>query len=528
MKRYIPLLGLLLLAIGGISYAIVGAMQTYMAVLIWIGLLGMLFFFYISFTDIKNILSKRSARYGANTALMIAVFVALIVFTVFMSIKYKTRWDMTAAKRYTFSNQTLKLLASLKKDVEAVAFYRSDERTRQAMHDLLSEYKNNSSRFKYRFIDPDKNPGLAAKYNVTSYRTTLIRSGDKEEVVGFESEEKLTNAILKISRDEIKTVYFMKGHGENSILDMQNSGYKAVKEAIEKEQYQVKEIVLLSAGEVPGDAAVVIISGPKKEFLPDELKKITAYINRGGKVLFMFDPGTVPGMVSYLKDYGFNVGDNIIIDKLSQVFGANYLTPVVTEYDKEHPVTKDFGVATFFPLARSVEVENDPAKGRYQMVKTGDASWAETDKKALEDGRVEYNEGKDKRGPVSIGAVASVEIKEPDSHAEHADHAAMEQQKDKEEAGRKNYAKIVVFGDSDFVNNTNINLAGNRDFFLNTVNWLAEEADMISIRKKEADATPVILTASQGRLIFWLPVIIMPSLILVSGIGILTRRRIKR
>jgi len=233
-------------------------------------------------------------------------------------------------------------------------------------------------------------------------------------------------------------------------------------------------------------------------------------------------------MVSYLKDYGFNVGDNIIIDKLSQVFGANYLTPVVTEYDKEHPVTKDFGVATFFPLARSVEVENDPAKGRYQMVKTGDASWAETDKKALEDGRVEYNEGKDKRGPVSIGAVASVEIKEPDSHAEHAGHAAMEQQKDKEEAGRKNYAKIVVFGDSDFVNNTNINLAGNRDFFLNTVNWLAEEADMISIRKKEADATPVILTASQGRLIFWLPVIIMPSLILVSGIGILTRRRIKR
>ena len=104
----------------------------------------------------------------------------------------------------------------------------------------------------------------------------------------------------------------------------------------------------------------------------------------------------------------------------------------------------------------------------------------------------------------------------------------MEQQKDKEEAGRKNYAKVVVFGDSDFVNNTNINLAGNRDFFLNTVNWLAEEADMISIRKKESDATPVILTASQGRLIFWLPVIIMPSIILVSGIGILTRRRIKR
>ncbi|MBI3755971.1 MAG: GldG family protein, partial [Deltaproteobacteria bacterium] len=275
MKKIIPLLGLLLLTIGGVSYAIIGAMQTYLAALIWIGLLCLLFFFYVGFSDIKNVLSKRSARYGANTALMIAVFVALIVFTVFMSIKYKTRWDMTAAQRYTLSNQTLKLLSSLKKDVEAVAFYRSDEGTRQAMQDLLAGYKHNSSRFTYQFIDPDKNPSLAVKYNVTSYRTTLVRSGNKEEVVGFESEEKLTNAILKVSRDEIKTVYFLKGHGENNILDVQNSGYKAAKEAIEKENYLVKEIVLLAADEMPKDASVLIVSGPKKEFLPDEIKKIT-------------------------------------------------------------------------------------------------------------------------------------------------------------------------------------------------------------------------------------------------------------
>src|SRR3989338_4701703 len=115
---------------------------------------------------------------------------------------------MTSTKRYTLSDQTLKLLGSLKKYIEVIAFYRSDERTRQAMHDLLSEYKHNSSRFKYSFVDPDKDPLIAAKYNVTSYRTTLIKSGNKEEVVGFESEEKLTNAILKVSRDEVKTVYF--------------------------------------------------------------------------------------------------------------------------------------------------------------------------------------------------------------------------------------------------------------------------------------------------------------------------------
>ena len=301
---------------------------------------------------------------------------------------------------------------------------------------------------------------------------------------------------------------------------MQNSGYKAAREAVEKENYLVKEILLLTSEGVPDDAAVLVVSGPKKEPLPDEMKKLTAYINRGGKVLFMLDPGTVPQLVSYLKDYGFKIGDDIIIDKLSQVFGANYLTPVVTDYDKDHSITKEFNAATFFPLARSVEIDNDPAKGRYQLVKTGEASWAETNKKALEEGKAEYNEGKDKKGPVSITAVTPIEV----GASEHSGHG--EQNKDIET--QKNYAKIIVFGDSDFVNNTNINLAGNKDFFLNTVNWLAEEADMISIRKKEPDVTPVILTASQARLIFWLPVIILPSFVLVTGIGMLTRRRLKK
>ena len=248
--------------------------------------------------------------------------------------------------------------------------------------------------------------------------------------------------------------------------------------------------------------------------MPEELNRIKDYIDSGGKVLFMIDPFTVPDTVSFLKRYGFNIGDDIIIDKLSQVFGANYLTPVVAQYDKEHPITKDFDLATFFPLARSVAVEKDLSKGIYPLAMTGEQSWAETDKKALEQGKAEYNGDKDKKGPVSIASVVTVEAK------------VEEQQKDN--ANRKRYAKIVVIGDSDFVNNTNINLAGNKDLFLNSVNWLAEEADLITIRKKEISSTPLLLTKAQGRLMFWLPVIIMPSIVLIAGIFILNRRRIKK
>lgn len=513
MKKYLSftwIIGLALLAVGGFTFLIKGAMETWTISILWLGLVLLLISFYINFSDIKDLISKRSTRYGFNTAVMVGIFIAIIALAAVMSMKYKFRWDITKGQRYTLSDQTQKLLKSLKKDVTATAFYRSDERTKQQMEDLLDEYSHYSPRFKYQFIDPDKKPGLASKYGITSYRTTLIQSGDKQEIVGFESEEKLTNAILKATRDKVKIVYFLKGHGENNITDFQNAGYKAVREAIEKENYQTKELLLLETPNVPEDASLVIISGPKKDILPEELKRIKNYIEAGGNVLFMLDPDTVPDTVSFLKDYGFNIGSDIIIDKLSQVFGANYLTPVVGLYDKEHPITKDFNVATFFPLARSVAVEKDPSKGVYPLAMTGEQSWAETDKKALEAGKAEYD-GKDKRGPISIAGVAAVEVKSTQGNAD-----------------KKKFAKIVVFGDSDFVNNTQINLAGNKDLFLNTVNWLAEESDLISIRKKEANATPLLLTKAQARLIFWLPVVIMPAIVLCAGIVILSRRKFKK
>lgn len=512
MKKLVPvigLIGLFAVAAGGVTYAIKGMVEGYSITLIWGGLLALLYYFYVSFPDLKGILSGRSAKYGANTAFMILVFFMILVLISYMSSRYKVRWDLTATKRYTLSDQSRKIVKNMKKDVSAVAFYRSDERTRQAMEDLLLEFSQLSHHFTYQFIDPDKEPGAAAKYGVTAYRTTLIKSGTNQQEVGFESEERLVNAVIKVTRDEVKTVYFLKGHGENDMADIQNTGYKAIKDAIEKENYHVREMTLPGATEIPNDCSLLIVSGPKKDILPDEIKGVTNYINRGGSLLFMLDPAALPATAEFLGVYGFRIGNDIIIDKMSQVFGANYLVPVVTQYEKEHPITAEFNVMTFFPLARSVDIDKDPAKGAYPLAFTGEASWGETDKKALEEGKAVYNEKTERKGPLPIAAVVSREAvgSAPD---------------------KKIYAKIVVIGDSDYVNNTHINLAGNKDFFLNTVNWLTEEADLISVRKKDANMTPVILTSSQGRFIFWIPVVVVPSFILVAGIAVLSRRRINK
>lgn len=514
MKRSLPLIsliGLFMMVAGGIAYAIKGVMEGYMAALIWIGLLSLLFTFYVGFNEIKNVLTGRSARYGANTAVMITVFLTIIVLLSFMSTRYKVRWDLTATKRYTLSPQTKKIIKSLKKDVEAIAFYRSDERTRQAMEDLLKELSHLSPKLNYRFIDPDKQPGAASKYGVTSYRTTLVMSGGNQQTVGIETEEKVINAILKVTRDEIKSIYFVKGHGEVDLADIQNSGYKGLKEAIEKEGYQVKDINLLSSSDIPSDCSLLIIGGPKKDLIEDEIKKIKKFLGTGGSVLVMLDPGNFPLTARFLGEYGFEVGNNIIVDKMSQVFGANYLVPVVSTYETKHPITEEFDIMTFFPLARSVTVKREPTKGRYPLALTGEASWGEIDVDALENGVAEYNEDTEKKGPLSIAAVSITDVSEKN--------------KDSDQSKRTKYSKMVVVGDSDFVNNTHLNLAGNKDFFLNIVGWLVDEADLIAIRKKESSLSPVILVPSQISFIFWISVVVIPSIVLVIGIAVLTRRR---
>ena len=168
-------------------------------------------------------------------------------------------------------------------------------------------------------------------------------------------------------------------------------------------------------------------------------------------------------------------------------------------------------MATFFPAARSVHIKEEPSKGSFDLAKTSDKSWSITDK--LTDESLEFNPDIHTLGPISVVAVTAVEVTVDENDPETG------------QGGMKTWGKILVTGDSDLVSNTHLKLAGNKDFFLNTLNWLAEENVLISIRKKEPGLTPLMLTAVQGKFAFWLSVVIVPSLVLAVGIAVTARRR---
>jgi len=452
-----------------------------------------------------NFLKNRSIRYGANTFLLILIVLGILVFIEAISFRHHKRIDLTADQRYSISQQTRQLLSSLKKDINATAFFKEGQTEKNFIKHLLEQYAYHSKRFTFTFVDPDRKPAVADKYKITNYGTIILETDGRQERVYQADEQRITNGILKAVRDTKKTIYFINGHGENEILDFSKTGYSAARIALEDENYIIKNLLLLRE-EIPKDATVLVVSGPKKDFFESEIKQISSFIARGGKVLFMIDPYTSPRIREFLKKYHILLGDNIIIDTSSRILGGDYLTPIAINYEY-HPITKDLNTATIFSVARTVEVkkEKKEAGPATVLLSTGPGSWAETDKKSIDAGKPAFDEKSDTKGPLTIAAAATINGKENDKKAPKGG--------------------MVVFGDSDFSNNTLFNLQGNKDLFLNSIGWLAEEGELIAIRKKPKNASPMVLTKKQGAVTFWTSVVILPLSILFIGILVFRRRR---
>jgi ABC-type uncharacterized transport system involved in gliding motility auxiliary subunit len=475
----------------------------------------------VNFSSLREKVITRSARYGLNMFLMIVIVLGIIVFVDILTAKHSKRFDLTEGKRFTLSEQTQKVLKALENNAEILCFYTAGASNRMQMEDLLSQYKYYTDKLKYRFIDPDRNPAEAKKYEIKYDGTAVVIYGDKNEKVVGSSEEDLTNALVKMTRKQQKTIYFLKGHGEKEIGDSEASGLSSLKTELEKQQYQVKEIALAQE-ELPGNCELLIVAGPKTAPFDAERTIIKNYILSGGKVLFLLDPFSTPELVKLVNSFGFDVGNNVIVEPVSRIFGGDLHIPVVLKYE-EHDITKALNVMSFYPLARSVQLKENLPEGvtAQGLASTSQQSWGETDEKALEQGIVNRDEGVDLMGPLTIAAAAIIDIDKFEKKEEKN-----EEVKEKAEPIGNKKARMVVFGDSDFASNTYFNQQGNSDILLNSINWLAQEEDLISIRPKDTKSTPITLTLIQGRIIFWLPVVILPAAVLLIGFySIISRRR---
>jgi len=516
---YLLYAGVGLLAISLLTYIILGLFGTFSAITLILGLICIIVYIVSHLAQIREFFSKRSTRYGTNAFFTALLIIGILVILNFVASRHDYRWDTTAGGQFSLAQQTVKVLKNLKKEVRVTAFFRKENQGQ--MRDLLQEYAYHSKKLKYEFVDPDQQPSIAKRYNITSYGTTVVECGPNEERIHKVSEQDLTNAIIKVTREKKKVVYFVEGHGEHDIdVELGGTegaeGYAVAKKAILDQNYEVKKILLVSEQKVPDDCTVLVVAGPQTDLLENEKQMIREYLDRGGKALFLLDPPPRAGLNDLLEPYGIQVGDDVVLDfsGVGQLFGAGPAIPIAVDY-ANHPITKPFRrTITAFSMARSVSVDKDKEGiEAVELVKTSRNSWAESDVELLYRRRqANYDADKDKKGPITIAAIVTKEVAE--------DTSAMASDND-----QKKKARLIVIGDSDFASNAWFHFQRNGDLFMNAISWLAEEEDLVAIRPKSPEDRRVNLTKAQSKMIFWLGVILFPLAIVGSGIVVYIKRR---
>jgi ABC-type uncharacterized transport system involved in gliding motility auxiliary subunit len=513
LKRILGPAGLALIVVGGVSYGILYT-SGWMAFLpLLIGLTCAIASLVIHLRESPTEASRRTARFGISAGASIVFLAAILIFLQTMSSRHSARLDTTSNRRFSLASQTVSILQGLDREIRFTCFFKETTSGKKELEDILEEYRSRSGFIDYVFIDPDKDPVSARRYDIKSYGTIVIESGGLEEKLYDISEEKLTNGILKVTRDEKKTIYFVTGHGERSIEDADPEGFNKIKEVIVSENYNVKDILTLREERIPEDCDILIIAGANKDFFPAETDIITEYLSSGGNLLILLEPVLdLPELFSLTDGYGIEIGNNVVIDRFGRVLAGNFLTPVVNQYGR-HPITEGFKYASFFPQARSVRPVSDPPEGITvtSLASTSESAYAESDiDMIIEEGKTQFEQQNDLAGPIDLAVVAT-------GGADTTGAAGR--------IGRSGKRRLIVFGDSDFATNSYLELGGNKDLIMNTISWLAEEEDLIAIRPKDAISQPVILTARQGRVIFWLPFIGVPALVGAIGIVVSVRKR---
>ncbi len=504
------LAGVVLAVFGLIAYLFTGnILDPYVLAHLGLGILFLLAYASTQSRDLLAALNRRSARLGLHSVLYSLLFIAIVVILNFLNMRHHYRWDLTEAKVFSLSSQSVKILSELKQDLLIYGFFERGENPRVA--DLIKSYRYQSAKIKFYPVDPDRHPEMARQFKVQQMNTLHLIYGKESTNVTEPTEEAVTNAIVRLTKVGKKDVYFLTGHGEPNLQDRQGEqGYALAKDALESENYQVKDLLLATQEKIPDDASLLIVAGPQKPLLDHEIKALGAYMSRGGRLLVLLPSTGGETLKGFLKGWGVEVGDDIIVDQVIRLFAGPTLgvEPIADTYSPTHPITREFSQRTIFPLVRSVEPSGSAREGLQvtSLVKTSPTSWAEQDINGVfKLGKASFGPG-DKKGPVSIGVAVTANLKQIG-------------------AGREGEAKMVVLGSAGFANNRTINIFFNRDFFLNIANWLVGQEDLISIRPRSIRASQVQLTEAQGNAVFYLSFLFLPEILLIIGLSVWWRRR---
>jgi len=433
------------------------------------------------------------------------VLILLIAVNVIAVRKYKT-FDFSLAKVNSLSPQSIQMVKDLKEDLKVIYFYKEGtegvEQNRRSFIDLIKKYQDETDRVKLEFVEINERPDLAQEYKVNQGTQTVIMvyQGRQSRIERIEEQE-LTSAIVKVTRSSSKKVYFLSGHQELSMQPAKDgSSLALLKDLLENNRYLVAEHSFTQSTQVPKDADVLVIAGPKMNFLDIEVRALKEYLERGGSLVIALEAGFKTGLEPLLKSIGVTAKNNYIATVLQTPMGTA-VDPRFARgsvFSSTSQITKPFSGNQFtvFRLPTALVQEKELPSGIVieEVVKTSESVMGFHDTKFDKEGE---------RGPYTLAV--TVTGKFPKSSAQED-------------------FRILIAGDSDFLNDQYLYQNLNRDLALNSISYLAKEENLISITPKEVEVSQLTLTPTGLALFVFGLIIPLPLLFFISS-GVLWYRR---
>jgi len=453
-------------------------------------------------------LQARQTKYASYAALYILVMLAILVIANVLADRYNKSFDSTANKRYSLSDQTSKIVKGLKQPA-TITYFDQSTKFPQAK-DTLDQYANLSPRVHVEYVDPDKKPELARAAGVKNYGTAIVQIGDRKEEAHSINEEGITGAFIREEKTTVRTICFLEGSGEHRLEDSDRSGLSRMKDLLSKEEYQAQSVNLVVKAEIPSACTVLVIAGPESDYQQPEVDAIKKFVEDGGRALFLLDPPLKMGrseiadndaLGKALETWGVTLEKNLIIDlnPIGQIAGLGPQVALVTSYDTHAIVNEMKRTVTGFPLARSLQIKNGGKTTVEKLFSSSDSSLATT---KLDSPSINPKDPKNINGPLLLAAAGTYNTGKENSQG-----------------------RFVIIGCSSWAANAFITFNGNRDLALNTINWLASDEDLISIRPKERDDRRLTLTQAQMSWVRITSQFVLPLLVIFTGVSTWWRRR---
>jgi len=490
---------------------------------------GVLVLFAALIKNIKTVFvffKKKQTLYGLNSVLMALLVLALLGMANYLGQKNPLEYDLTEEGINTLSEQTISVVLSLKSKLLLTVILKKEHQP--AARDLFGKYKKLSpDNFEFKFLDEKtdpvavktfiKNRSKTAKYGMASLTINPGDADTKREIfIDQAREETITNGIIRLTQSKKPVIYFITGHGELEVGSSNETGIDMVVESLTASGNEVKSLNLAGRTELPKDAALVVVAGPQFGYVPEEIALLRKYLTAGGRGIFLLDPdlenkrGKILDVL--LSEMGVDIVKSVVLDPRNS--WRSWAIPLIFKYAPLHPVTKGIKGLSYFPVAQIVKVGSPPRGMNVEWLFQGSAeSWGESDLKQLKpDAGIEpkYNAGKDVKGPANLAVAVSGILP----------GAKMDFDKNKSQKEMK----LIVVGNSSFMGNQFAS-AINHDLFLNMVNWMTGQEDLISIRPKKERKVQFQLTDTSMNSISLLSWAGFPMFFLATSFFVYFRRR---